>query len=107
MPARDSANPIRPPAGRRTVITCSGPDDAPASHWAATHPKQHTSERLRAAVDCANLAFWAVAAAHHGEPAAAGPGRFWAVYDSTGSKRGRSAPPIPAALGSAISSNGR
>ena len=50
------------------LIACLAPDDALACHYATTHPERHPSERLRTAVDHADLRAYA---AHHSEPAAA------------------------------------
>ena len=59
------------------LISCADPDDALASHYAASHPKRRAGEKLSEAVARVERAFRS-AAAYGCQPADAG--RFWALY---------------------------
>jgi hypothetical protein len=59
------------------LISCADPDDALASHYAASHPKRRVGEKVSKAVARLERAFCS-AAAYGCQPAEAG--RFWALY---------------------------
>ena len=59
------------------LISCADPDETLACHYAATHPRRLTGEKLSDAAARTELAFRA-AAAHGCKPGEAG--RFWAVF---------------------------